>query len=170
MEALNVSLAFLKIGIVAFGGGWSVVGLIKQEIVPRWMSADNFGSLIAIAQSTPGPIALNAATLVGWQKAGFLGAVAATISVIAFPVLAMALALKFAKYIPIKKELADESLRTGSMAMIIMTLWTLLPQTALPMPWLFAIAAFALTAFTEINGVWVILGAGAVNMLLGLLP
>ena len=170
MEILRVSLAFFKIGIVAFGGGWSVVGLIKQEIVQNWMSADAFSSLIAIAQSTPGPIALNAATLVGWQKAGFLGALAATFSVITFPLLAMSLALAFSKYIPLKKDLADESLRSGSMAMIIMTLWTLLPQNTLPMPWIFALASFGITAFTQVNGVWVILGAGAINMLLGLLP
>lgn len=169
MEILNVSLAFLKIGIVAFGGGWSVVGLIKSEIVPRWMTADGFNSLIAIAQSTPGPIALNAATLVGWQKAGFFGAIAATTSVIAFPIFAMSLMLAFAKYIPLKKSLADESLRTGSMAMILMTLWTLLPQGALPMPWVFTLVAFALTAFTSLNAVWVILGAGALNMVLGVL-
>jgi len=56
------------------------------------------------------------------------------------------------------------------MAMILMTLWTLLPQTTLPMPWIFALGAFAVTAFTEFNGVWVILGAGALNMLLGALP
>ncbi|MEN6297729.1 MAG: chromate transporter [Rectinema sp.] len=169
MEILNVSLTFLKVGVVAFGGGWSVVGLIKQEIVPHWMSADAFNSLIAIAQSTPGPIALNAATLVGWQKAGILGALAATFSVIAFPLLAMSLALAFSKYIPLKKDLADESLRSGSMAMILMTLWTLLPHTSLPMPWIFAFAAFGITAFTKINAVWVILGAGALNMLLGVL-
>ncbi len=169
MEILSVSLTFFKVGIVAFGGGWSVVGLIKQEIVPHWMSADAFNSLIAIAQSTPGPIALNAATLVGWQRAGFWGALTATFSVIAFPLLAMSLALAFSKYIPLKKNLADESLRSGSMAMILMTLWTLLPRTTLPMPWVFALVSFAITAFTEFNGVWVILGAGALNMLLGAL-
>jgi len=108
------------------------------------MSVDAFSSLIAIAQSTPGPIALNAATLVGWQKAGFFGALAATFSVIAFPLLAMSLTLAFSRYIPIKKDLADESLRSGSMAMIIMTLWTLLPQNTIPMPWMFALASFAL--------------------------
>lgn len=169
MEILSVSLAFFKIGIVAFGGGWSVVGLIKHEIVPRWMNAEAFNSLIAIAQSTPGPISLNAATLVGWQKAGFFGALTATFSVILFPLLAMSSALAFAKYIPLKRSLADESLRSGSMAMILMTLWTLLPRTALPMPWIFALAAFGITAFTKLNAVYVILGAGALNMLIGAL-
>ncbi len=169
MEILSVSLAFFKIGIVAFGGGWSVVGLIKSEIVPRWMTADGFNSLIAIAQSTPGPIALNAATLVGWQKAGLFGALAATFSVIAFPVLTMSLALAFAKFIPIKKSIADESLRTGSMAMILMTLWTLLPQTTVAWPWIFTLVAFAVTAFTKFNAVWIILGSGALNMLIGVL-
>jgi len=82
----------------------------------------------------------------------------------------MSITLAFSKYIPLKKDLADESLRSGSMAMIIMTLWTLLPQNTLPGPWIFALASFGVTAFTKVNGVWVILGAGAINMLLGVLP
>jgi chromate transport protein ChrA len=106
---------------------------------------------------------------VGWQKAGFLGALAATFSVILFPLLAMSATLAFAKYIPFKRSLADESLRSGSMAMILMTLWVLLPRTALPMPWIFTLAAFGITAFTKLNAVYVILGAGALNMLIGAL-
>ncbi len=81
----------------------------------------------------------------------------------------MSLALAFSKYIPLKKNLADESLRSGSIAMILMTLWTLLPRTTMPMSWIFVLASFAITAFTEFNGVWVILGAGALNMVLGAL-
>lgn len=169
MEILNVVFSFFKIGIIAFGGGWSVVGIIKHEIVPRWMDEHAFTSLIAIAQSTPGPIALNAATLVGWQKGGMIGAVSATLSVIAFPLLAMSLALAFAKRIPLKRDLADESLRSGSLAMILMTFWALLPFDSQPMVWLFGIAAFFLTAFTKINGAYVILGAGVLNMISGIL-
>ncbi len=169
MEILSVSLTFLKIGIISFGGGWSVVGMIKQEVVPRWMDEQAFKSLIAIAQSTPGPIALNAATLVGWQQGGIIGAITATISVIAFPLAAMIIALAFSKHIPLRRDRADESLRSGSLAMILMTLWALLPRGSNPLVWIFALAAFLLTAFTKINGAYAILGAGFLNMISGIL-
>ena len=65
MQILEIIWTFFKIGIVSFGGGWSIVGIIRNEVVPRWVDEQGFLSLIAIAQSTPGPIALNAATMIG---------------------------------------------------------------------------------------------------------
>ncbi|MCX7776369.1 MAG: chromate transporter [Spirochaetaceae bacterium] len=169
MEILNLVITFFKIGIISFGGGWSIVGLMKHELVPRWYDEASFRALIAIAQSTPGPIALNAATLLGWQKAGLIGAVLSTLSVVAFPVLSLTLAMTLARRLPIRRAIADESLKTGSLAMMLMTLWALRPQTADLRVWIFALAAFGLTAFTTVNPIWVILGAGAANIILGLL-
>lgn len=167
MQTLEIILAFLKIGVVSFGGGWSTVGIIKNEVVPRWISDKDFSSLIAIAQSTPGPIALNAATMIGWQHGGFLSALAATISVVAFPVAAILLTGLLAKRIRVNKLALDESLRTGSMAMMLMTLWVLRPTQADPLLLFFVVASFALSAFTKLNGLWVILGSGAIDAFLG---
>ena len=167
MDALNVIWTFFKIGVIAFGGGWSVVGIIKNSIVPLWLSEERFRALIAIAQSTPGPVALNAATMIGWTQGGIFTAMAATLSVVAFPVLAIALTTVAASKISIKKGPLDESLRTGSLAMMLMTLWVLRPVSLDPLLLLFALGAFAVSAFTKVNVLWTILGSGAINWLLG---
>ena len=174
MEILSVAWTFFKVGIVSFGGGWSIVGLIKNEVVPRWLDDQAFRSLVAIAQSTPGPIALNAATLVGWQQAGILGALLATVSVLAFPTLAIAGAGLLASRLAARgrglDQLAlDEALKTATLAMMLMTLWTLRPTSLDPVLALLGLASFAIAAFTKISPLWAILGAGAAKVLADLL-
>ncbi|HOX33344.1 MAG TPA: chromate transporter [Spirochaetales bacterium] len=166
MEILSIAWAFFKVGIVSFGGGWSIVGLIKHEVVPRWLDDEGFRSLVAIAQSTPGPIALNAATLVGWERGGILGALLATGSVLAFPVLAVASAGFIASRLAARgrgldQGALDEALRTATLAMMLMTLWTLRPASLDPLVLGLALASFALAAFTKLSPLWAILGAGA---------
>ncbi len=167
METLNVAWTFFKIGIIAFGGGWSVVGIIKNAVVPHWVDETQFRALIAIAQSTPGPIALNAATMIGWSHGGLLTALLATLSVVTFPVLAIALTTVLAKRLTVNKSSLNESLRSGSLAMMLMTLWVLRPMSLDPLLIAFAAATFAISAFTKINALWAILGAGALNVVLG---
>ncbi len=174
MEILSVAWTFFKVGIVSFGGGWSIVGLIKNEVVPRWLDDQAFRSLVAIAQSTPGPIALNAATLVGWQQAGILGAFLATASVLAFPTLAIAGAGLLASRLAARgrglDQLAlDEALKTATLAMMLMTLWTLRPTSLDPVLALLGLASFAIAAFTKISPLWAILGAGAAKVLADLI-
>ena len=167
MEILNLVLVFFRIGVVSFGGGWSIVGIIKSEVVPRWLDEAGFRSLVAIAQSTPGPIALNAATLIGWNQGGILGALSATFSVVAFPMIAIAVAGWLGPKIPLKKKALDEALRTSSMSMMLMTLWTLRPDSADPVLLGLTVMAFALSAFTKLNSLWAILGAGFINAAFG---
>jgi chromate transporter len=167
METVAVVWAFFKIGVISFGGGWSVVGIIKNAVVPHWVDEAGFRSLIAIAQSTPGPIALNAATMVGWYHGGFLTAVLATLSVVTFPVLMIALTILLANKVTINKDHSDEALRTGSLAMMLMTLWVLRPTSMDPLLLFFALGTFYIGAFTKINSLWAILGAGAINAALG---
>jgi len=164
MELLALLWSFFKIGVVSFGGGWSIVGLIKVEVVPRWMDEAGFSSLVAIAQVTPGPIALNAATLVGFRQAGIVGALLSTLSVIAFPVLSIVAVGFIARYVRPNEKALKESLRTGTLAMMLMTLWTLLPKSDFdPMLIFLGLAAFGLASFTKLNPLWSILGAGFLN-------
>lgn len=81
---LELFVSFLKVGLFSFGGGMVAITLISQEIVVRraWLNASVFNDLIAIAESTPGPIAVNAATFVGMQLAGIPGAIIATIAAV----------------------------------------------------------------------------------------
>lgn len=83
-ELLKIFLTFLKIGAFTFGGGYAMIPLIQREVVEnqKWVTDEDILDIVAIAESTPGPIAINAATFVGWQKRGFAGAVAATLGVV----------------------------------------------------------------------------------------
>ena len=76
-------LVMLKIGLFTFGGGYAMISLLESELVSKrkWVETDEFYNMVAIAESTPGPVAINAATYVGYKLAGFLGALAATVAV-----------------------------------------------------------------------------------------
>ncbi len=74
--------AFFTIGLFAFGGGYAVLSFLQQEVEQRgWMTAERFIDLIAISQSTPGPIAINMATFIGYQVGGIPGSLIATLAV-----------------------------------------------------------------------------------------
>ena len=71
----------LKIGCFAFGGGYAIIGLLESEFITRrgWIDHDEFMDVVAIAESTPGPIAINVATYIGYRLKGVWGAVIATV-------------------------------------------------------------------------------------------
>lgn len=75
---------FLKIGLFTFGGGYAMISLIENNCVEKkkWITHDEMMDVTVIAESTPGPIAINCATFVGYKHSGFLGAIIATIAVI----------------------------------------------------------------------------------------
>ena len=77
--ALFVSM--LKIGMFTFGGGYAMIHLLDNEFVTKrqWIDSDEFTDLVAIAESTPGPIAINCSTYIGYKKEKFLGALVATL-------------------------------------------------------------------------------------------
>lgn len=83
MVLLELFYAFARIGLFAFGGGDATLPLIQNIIIDElnWLSMAEFNQVVAIAQLTPGPIAINAATYVGYRVAGVLGATVATIAV-----------------------------------------------------------------------------------------
>ena len=82
MNYLYLFLIFFKVGIIGFGGGYAILPLIYQDVQNFGiMSADEFSNLVALSQVTPGPIAVNAATYVGFKVAGLSGACMATFAV-----------------------------------------------------------------------------------------
>lgn len=83
MIYLQLFLSYLKIGFFGFGGGYAMLALIQNEIVVQrgWLTAAEFADIVALSQMTPGPIAINSATYIGYTVAGFGGAVVATASV-----------------------------------------------------------------------------------------
>ena len=80
---LTLFLTLLKIGLFTFGGGYAMIALLENEFVSKrgWLDKEEFLDMVAIAESTPGPIAINAATYIGYKNAGFLGAILATVGI-----------------------------------------------------------------------------------------
>lgn len=84
MIYIKLLAAFLKIGLFSFGGAYGAIPLIRDVVLEnRWMDEEMFSNLVALSESTPGPIMVNMATYVGSRQGGFWGALAATIGVVA---------------------------------------------------------------------------------------
>lgn len=80
---LQLFLTMLKIGLFTFGGGYAMIALLENEFVAKrkWIEKDEFLDMVAIAESTPGPIAINAATYIGYKMIGVIGSLLATVAV-----------------------------------------------------------------------------------------
>jgi chromate transporter len=94
---LELYLAFCKIGLFSIGGGYVMLPLIQKEIIERqrWLTIHEFVDLLAVAEMTPGPVAINAATFIGFRTGGLLGAGLATAGVVTPSVIIMLLAAAF---------------------------------------------------------------------------
>ena len=82
----DLFLTFMKIGFFTFGGGYAMLSVIEDNCVEKkkWITRDDMMNVTVIAESTPGPIAINCATFIGYRQAGVLGSVAATVGIV-FP-------------------------------------------------------------------------------------
>lgn len=80
---LDLFLTFAKIGMFTFGGGYAMISLIENACVEKkqWITHDDMMNVTVIAESTPGPIAINCATFVGYRQKGFIGALVATLGI-----------------------------------------------------------------------------------------
>ena len=81
---LDLFLTFAKIGLFTFGGGYAMLSMIENNCVDhkKWITHDEMMNVTVIAESTPGPIAINCATFTGYKKAGLIGAMAATLGMV----------------------------------------------------------------------------------------
>lgn len=81
--AINLFFTMLKIGLFTFGGGYAMIALLENEFVSKkkWIEKEEFLDMVAIAESTPGPIAINSATYIGYKMSGFFGSLFATVAV-----------------------------------------------------------------------------------------
>ena len=80
---ISLFLTFFKIGLFTFGGGYAMIAVIERDIAEKkkWIEHEEFMDVIAIAESTPGPLAINSATYIGYKVGGVLGSLFATIGV-----------------------------------------------------------------------------------------
>ena len=122
MILLKLFLSFLKIGAVSFGGGYGMIAMIRDDcLANEWLTEDELLNFIAVAESTPGPIAVNMATFVGSSEGGVLGALLATLGVVlpSFVIILLVATLltKLLKYRGVKATLA--AVRPAIVGMII---------------------------------------------------
>lgn len=80
---IKLFLTFFKIGIFSFGGGYAMIPYIQREVMEnnKWIDAGSFVDIIGISQMTPGPIAVNSATFIGYKVCGILGSISATLGI-----------------------------------------------------------------------------------------
>jgi len=123
----QVFATFFKIGAFTFGGGYAMIPLIQKETVEtrKWITDDDILEIIAIAESTPGPIAINSATFVGYRTCGVLGSVAATVGVV-LPSFVLIYAISFVlrQFQELKAvQYAFHGIRAGVLALLCKALW-----------------------------------------------
>jgi chromate transporter len=160
---LTLFLTFFKIGAFTFGGGYAMIPLIEKEVIEKkkWISEDLLLEILAIAESTPGPIAINSATFVGYRAAGVLGSACATLGVV-LPSFVIILALSFvlAQFQEVRAvQYAFNGIRAGVLALLVKALWTM--YTKSPKGWAAYIVmggSFLLTAILKVNMFLVIAG------------
>lgn len=101
MIYLQLFISFLQIGLFSIGGGYAAMPLIQNQVVELhpWLTLQEFTDLITIAEMTPGPIAVNSSTFVGYNLAGILGGIVCSASTLAIPfALALIVAIYFSKF------------------------------------------------------------------------
>lgn len=165
-------VSFALIGIGAYGGGLVVIPLIQHELVVRqnWLTFDDMSRLLAVSQMTPGPIAVNAATFVGFRIGGGIGAAVATLAVvlpsIAILVLAAPLMDRISKNAHMRQ--LREGIQIGVLSLILFATWSY--GVGAITGWLdfaLGVAAFsALVAFEgKLHPVFVILACGLLGLI-----
>ena len=129
MILIELFLTFLKIGVVSFGGGYAMISLIREDCLTNgWLNEEELLNFIAVAESTPGPIAVNMATFVGSSQGGILGALVATLGVVlpsfVIIILIATVLTRVLKYAGVKATL--KGIRPAVVGMIMATFFTML--------------------------------------------
>ena len=165
----KVFSTFFKIGAFTFGGGYAMIPLIQNEAVEKnkWITDDDILEIIAIAESTPGPIAINSATFVGYRAAGILGSVCATLGVV-LPSFVIILLLSFVlrQFQELQAvRYAFAGIRAGVLALLMKALWTMYKKSPKGWPaYVVMAASFVLTAIFDINVILVIIGCAVFGL------
>jgi len=174
---LDLFLTFLKIGILLFGGGYGGIGVMYSILVDskRWISEEEFLRLLAIAESTPGPIALNSATWIGYRLGGIPGSLIAT-TAIALPPYLVILGIVYLIGPYLEHWIAKAIFRGVNAAIVALILYAfirLLRSTVIKEGFVDPVALVAfivalILLYLRLDPVYVIVGAALVGLALSL--
>jgi chromate transporter len=159
----QIFFTFFKIGAFTFGGGYAMVPLIQREASEKhgWVTDEDILDIVAIAESTPGPIAINSATFVGYRACGVLGSVAATLGVV-LPSFMIILAIsgilrQFQENVYV--QYAFRGIRCGVLALILKAMWGMYKKCKKSVPaYIVMAAAFTLVGILKVTVFPVIAG------------
>lgn len=168
-KCFSLFCTFFKIGAFTIGGGYAMLPLIQREVAEKkkWIDESVMLDIVAIAESTPGPIAINTATFVGTRVAGFWGAFAATFGTVLPSFLIIAILSKVLtvaiQYEPVK--FAFNGIRAGVLALITKALFGMAKKC--PKDFISGIlvsAAFFIVLFTDVNVLYIIIGGAIIGL------
>ncbi len=160
---------FFRIGAFTFGGGYAMIPLIQKEVVEsrKWITDDDILEIIAIAESTPGPIAINSATFVGYKVAGVLGSLCATLGVVLpslFVITVIYYLLREFSDIP-AVQYAFFGIRAGVLALILKALYTMAKKCPKnTVAYVIVGLAFLAAVFTKISTIYIIIGCALLGL------
>lgn len=166
-------ITFFKIGAFTFGGGYAMIPLIQKETVEKnnWITDEDILDVVAIAEATPGPIAINAATFVGFKVKGFLGAFFATFGMVlpSFTVIfIISSVLRNFQHIEVVKY-AFFGIRAGVLALILKAMFMMLKKAKKGiLPYTIMFLAFICAAFLKISVIFIIIGAALTGLIFSL--
>lgn len=168
--ALQLFTVFFKIGAFTFGGGYAMIPFIQKETAEKhnWITEEEILEIIAIAESTPGPIAINSATFVGYRVAGFWGSAFATFGVVLpsfliISIIAMLLQ-NFADLEPVR--FAFFGIRAGVLALLFKALWTMYKKAPKNLiSYIIMGASFLAVAILRINVLLVLIGCALTGLI-----
>ncbi|AEH51508.1 chromate transporter [Pseudothermotoga thermarum] len=165
---LKMILVFLKIGFFSFGGGWAVVGLLQREMMENGiLSLSEFTQAVAIAQVTPGPVAINLATYTGYRHAGLLGAFLNTFFFLLPPILIVLCIVLLSTKVSIDKTRWSAALMGFTTVMVLVTLISLsLPRFLDVWTMILATGVFIGLRKFKINPLWLIFTSGFAGILI----
>lgn len=168
---LQLFLTFLKIGAFTFGGGYAMIPLITREAVHnrKWIQEKDILDIVAIAEATPGPVAVNSATFVGYRTAGIAGAACATFGVVlpSFLIIFFIAGVlrRFQELKPIRY--AFIGIRAGVLALIFKALISMYKQCPKSLfSYIVMGASFLLAAFLKVNVLLIIAGCAIAGIIM----
>lgn len=168
-KLLTLFLTFFKIGAFTFGGGYAMIPLIQKEMVEnkKWISDEDILEIVAIAESTPGPIAINTATFVGYRVGGFFGSLCATLGVVLPSFVVISVIAFFLRQFQEYKgvQYAFWGIRAGVLALILKALWSMYKSAPKGViSYIVMAAAFLLVAVFNVNVLIVIIGCAVFGL------
>lgn len=169
----SIFVSFLKIGSVAYGGGPSMVPLLKAEVVERrqWILTEDFMDALAIGNALPGPIITKMSAVIGYRRAGWIGAMTALGGIILPSAIALLILMGFVSLVKDNPVVASmlKGLRPVVVAMLAYAAWDMAPNALKnPPTWAIAAVALALMIFSPLHPALIIILGAIAGLLLKL--